>query len=106
MCVSLWSCWVTRKFKVSSYVFASLCDHVVVLPAVSHLEHELLPQVRHRADATVTMVDDGHDNGESVRQTVDGRRLELTEYFLRTSPQAHTGMFFRWHFIHTLAKKL
>lgn len=42
-------------------------DEVVVLPTVAHLQHKLLPEVSHSADASVVAVHHADAQGQPVR---------------------------------------
>ena len=54
----------------------------IVFPAVSHFQNELLPQMRHGSNPAVAVVDDAHTHGQSRRNRIHWRRLELSKHLL------------------------
>lgn len=86
--VSVWTdAWLTRC-DVTLPV-----DEVIVLPAIAHLQHKLLPQVGHSSHAAVVEVYQTHAQRQPVGQTVPRSRLQHAEQVLpKRNTRTHAGV--------------
>jgi len=65
-----------------------LGDGEAVIPAISHLQYELMPELGDCSQAAVAVMNDAHARSKTRRQTRMWSRLELLQHLLR---QHHTS---------------
>ena len=94
--LNIYNLVLNKQWNIDEDYLGLLWNHVVVLPAISHFEDELLPQMGDRPKTAVTVIYDAHANSETWSQTAQRSRLELFEQFLQNDNPFSTSR--RYHF--------